>query len=93
MYKCDKCGCVSLPNERMNKVVVNSVPRNYYNLVMLNLNTKKKEFFSFKEKNFSFIKEKELNGYKFLRDFYSKGSEIKKEISLCSKCNEENKCH
>jgi len=93
MFKCEKCGCVSLPKEKMIKIVSISVPRNYYNLVMLNPTRKKKEFFYFKEKNFSFIKEKEIEGYKFLKDFYSKGSEIKKEISLCSKCNEENKWH
>jgi hypothetical protein len=93
LFTCEKCNKISLPNEKLNLRVISTKIKNYWNVVTLNFDTKKKEYHQFPERDISIIKNFERDGFKVLKEFMTKGSEIVKEIKLCNDCNKlEDKC-
>jgi hypothetical protein len=87
MFKYDCCKKISLPCESMNKKIVSTRDVSYWNLCVLSPITKKKEYYSYPQKDIGIIKKFEKDGYKVLKDFFTKGSEIKKEKSICKQCS------
>ena len=93
MFTCDKCNKISLHNEKLNLKVISTRIKNYWNIVTLNFNTKKKEYHQYPQRDINILKNFEINGFKVLKEFSTKGSEIVKEIKLCNDCNKvEAKC-
>jgi len=88
MFVCEKCKAISLPREKMNKRTVLTVPRNYYNVVVLDPNTKRKQYFQYRERDVQILLDFKNDGFIILKDFITKGNEIKNEINLCKKCNQ-----
>jgi len=70
----------------MNKVVVETKPRIYWNVIVFDPILKKKNYFQYADKNFKILIDLKKEGFEIIKNFISKGSEIKREINLCSKC-------
>jgi len=90
MFICEKCKKMSEVGEKQNKIVITKKDRIYYNIVILDLLTKQKKFLQFSEKNYKILEDlklrSKLENFKVLKDYVSKGNEIKKEISVCTLC-------
>lgn len=86
MYKCEQCNKVSLLGEKQETKIISRRNRNYFNIVTLDELTKKKKYYSLRDKDLNFIKELENNGLKILKTYWSRGNEIVKEIKICKNC-------
>lgn len=87
MFKCERCKCNSEQYEKQNKVINLTREKFYYNVAVLNPATKVKEIKNFSERNTKILDDLRLAGFKILKDYMSRGSEIVEEIKLCNKCN------
>jgi radical SAM superfamily enzyme with C-terminal helix-hairpin-helix motif len=93
LFTCDKCKKITSLNEKLNLKVISTRIKNYWNVVILNFNTKKKEYHQYPKRDTNILRNFEINGFKVLKEFMTKGSEIVKEIKLCNDCNKsEDKC-
>jgi len=92
MFKCQKCGKSSQPRMRMNKITVETRPRTYYNIIIKNRLVKQPRFMQFETKDQKTLEDLEKQGWKVVKESYSKGTEIVKEQILCEDCfNEKSK--
>ena len=86
MFICYKCKKMSEVGEKQNKVITEKRDRTYYNVIVLDLITKEKKFLQYANKDYKILAELKEKGYKVIKDYLSKGNEIRKEISVCTKC-------
>ena len=88
MYICDRCHKVSNLYEKQNTLVTAIRDKYYYNVIILNQITKEKEYKSYGEKNIKILDDLKLAGFKVLKDYMSRGSEIISEQKICGECND-----
>jgi hypothetical protein len=90
MYKCDKCGLISSVGEKETKKIVETRNRIYWNIILLDLLTKEKKYLQYLQKDLSILEELNKRGveenFKVIKDYITKGIEIKKEITVCNNC-------
>jgi len=86
MFKCDTCKKTSEPRTRMNKIIVETRPRSYYNIIVKHKIVKRPRFLQFINKDSRKIAELEKFGWKVVRENFSRGTEIVKETRVCEKC-------
>ncbi len=86
MFICDKCKKMSEVGEKQTKVILEKRERTYYNVIILDFITKEKKFLQYANKDYKILTELKEKGFKVIKDYLSKGSEIKKEISVCTLC-------
>lgn len=86
MFKCERCKCNSELYEKQSKVINLTREKFYYNVAVLNPATKVKEIKNFSTRDPKILDDLREAGFKVLKDWVTRGSEIVNENKLCSKC-------
>lgn len=87
MFKCQDCNKTSKPRTRMHKVIIETRPRNYYNIIIVSRTVKNERFLQFERKDQNILDNLKKQGWRVIHESFSKGNEIVKEKNICEECN------
>ena len=89
MYKCEVFKKLIGPNLKENKLIVETRPRSYYTVLLKHRTIKHLRYEQYIEKDERALANLERLGWKVLKEKYSKGTEIARELITCKECSDE----